>query len=286
MKRLFRILKWGLLALLGIVGMLLIINAVWFWRASSRLNVKMGALRAAGEPTSLADLAPPPIPAEQNAETYLLRAETDVQAIVAQVNAADEASPLAEQTAFLDGRPSASLLAEMRAAFAAHPEAVPLLIQAANCPDYIPQIDFHNDPDPFVEDPFGRIRGARNVFHVLGFRVMVQLAEGQASEAFETCLAMFRLARFYDRNPAIVGELICLAQRGYAITHTAAVLGAGPLPHAAHVAVEEELGRQNLVAGARAALVSERACVLQAFADMATGPRRLPFRLTGWFVSN
>jgi hypothetical protein len=50
---------------------LLIVNAVFAWRAHRRLQAKLAEIRAAGDPASIADLAPHPIPEDQNAAAIL-----------------------------------------------------------------------------------------------------------------------------------------------------------------------------------------------------------------------
>ena len=59
----------------GLVAIGLIANAWFVWTTDRRLEGQLAAIRAAGEPLTLADLARKPIPPEQNAATYLRRAE-------------------------------------------------------------------------------------------------------------------------------------------------------------------------------------------------------------------
>jgi len=47
------------------------------WRARHRLSDKVAALRSAGDPVSIADLAPSPIPASDNAAMYLQNISAD-----------------------------------------------------------------------------------------------------------------------------------------------------------------------------------------------------------------
>ena len=56
----------------------LVANAVFVWTTDTRLERQLAEIRAAGDPLTLADLAPKPIPPEKNAATYLRRAEADV----------------------------------------------------------------------------------------------------------------------------------------------------------------------------------------------------------------
>ena len=73
MKKLKEILKWTGIVLGGFVAIGLVANAVFVWTTDARLDRQLAAIRAAGDPLTLADLARPPIPPEKNAATYLRR---------------------------------------------------------------------------------------------------------------------------------------------------------------------------------------------------------------------
>src|SRR5271157_4963503 len=81
MKHFKKILKWTGIVLGGLVAIGLVGNAVFVWTTDTRLERQLAAIRAAGDPVTLADLARPPIPAEKNAATYLRRAKAGVDAI-------------------------------------------------------------------------------------------------------------------------------------------------------------------------------------------------------------
>ena len=61
MRRLFRVLKWIVLSVLALIGIVLIVTATRCAIASARLEKKIVALRAAGQPVSLVDLASKPV---------------------------------------------------------------------------------------------------------------------------------------------------------------------------------------------------------------------------------
>ncbi|HEY2883565.1 MAG TPA: hypothetical protein VGJ15_14055, partial [Pirellulales bacterium] len=75
-SNLFRQIGLGVIVLLVAA---LLIGAALNWQANHRLDAKLEALRAAGEPTSLAELAPKPIPPEQNAAAILNRVAVNLQ---------------------------------------------------------------------------------------------------------------------------------------------------------------------------------------------------------------
>ena len=58
-----------------IVGLLLVVNAFMSWRVETRFQAKVEAIRAAGDPASIAELKPEPIPAEENAAAHMDKLE-------------------------------------------------------------------------------------------------------------------------------------------------------------------------------------------------------------------
>ena len=65
----------------------LVANAVFVWTTDTRLERQLAAIREAGDPLSLVDLARPSIPPEMNAATYLRRAEAGIEGILREVGA-------------------------------------------------------------------------------------------------------------------------------------------------------------------------------------------------------
>jgi hypothetical protein len=207
MKRLKTMFKWIGIILGGLLGIALIANAIFVWTTDSRLERQLAEIRAAGDPVTLADLARPPIPPEKNAATYLRRAEADLAAIEKEtmnVHSVSECPgfimPVEDQRV-------------VRAAFAAYPNVIPLLQQAATCPDYDAELDYTLSPQEFLAKMIDVIGKTRRPGRVLGYRAALLVAEGNRDEAVRTALLIFRLARHFDRDPMIVNYLVALAVR-------------------------------------------------------------------------
>ena len=277
MKRFKKILKWTGIVLGGLVAIGLIANALFVWITDSRLERQLAAIRAAGDPVTLADLARPPIPPETNAATYLRRAEADVAAI------SDETQPVRYVSAY----PGFLMLPEdqkiVKVSLAAHPHVVPLLEQAAACPDYDAQLDYTLPFAEFIDKLLDVLNKSRSAARVLHYRAMVLVAEGDRDEAVRTALPIFRLARHFDRNPAIVSYLVAIAVRGVAIDSVNAALQTGPVSKEVRDALDAELAVQQRMEGVVWALKSERAYMLESFRN---GGRMNDFWLIGRGVSN
>ena len=258
-------LAWAAIAAVALGG-----AAIAGWRATARLDARLGALRAAHEPVSLADLAPPPIPPEENAATYLALAKDEVEAIQLQVQAAVY-DPLSdeEKEAFDQGRLGPQTIEKLRAILAAHPQVPGLLELAAGCPDYDVRWIVDTDAMNFTEECLPVVNAVRSATRVLGYRSAVQVADGQFDDALHTCVINLRLARHNDRIPLLNGLLVALGCRGQALRDTERVLQAGAVSQAATDELEAELARHDLSDSFRHMLRSERAVGLTVFAKLA-----------------
>ena len=264
----WRPLKIAALGLGLLVGLGLISWAVTNARATARVAERIAALRAAGEPTTLADLRRKPIPPESNAMTYLDQAAPAIKAMVSAVYAVEKQATEEEQKAVGDDRPSPAILAAMRDALAAHPDVVPLLERAAACPGLDRQWDFNLTIQSFMESMLTeRFSSLRHVWLVLGYQADVQLADGQRDDALRTCLTMLKLTRLLQYEPCVVNFLEGISVRWESMLVTEQVLTSGPVSPQLHAELEAELARQDLVAAYRESLRSERAFGSDCFRD-------------------
>jgi HAMP domain-containing protein len=265
MKRLKRTLKWTGIILGGLVAIGLIANAILFWFTDSRLERQLAEIRAAGDPVTLADLARPPIPPEKNAATYLRRAEAGMAAIEKETMHVHSVS---ECPGFLLPLEDQKIV---KAAFIAYPNVIPLLEQAAACPDYDAQLDYTLPPQDFLTKMIDYMGKVRSPGRVLGYRAAVQLAAGNRDEVVRTALLIFRLARHFDHNPMIMDYLMSLAVRGYAIRSANEALQTGPVSKEVRDALDAELAIQQRMEGFVWALKSERPYVVESFGNIPGG---------------
>ncbi len=236
MKRMKTILKWtavvlGVLAAVGLVA-----NAYLVWTTGTRLEQQLAAIRAAGDPLTLADLARPPIPPEKNADAYLKKAEEHVNAIDKIIYATD----WTKRWDFRGPLP-ADAKKIIKEALAAHPEAMPLLLQASICQDYDAGLDYQVGHGEFVAQLFPVVQRARAASRVLQLQTFLLAGEGNHDEAVQTGLAIFRLARLLDRNPVLISYLAGVTLRGIAVNCINFALQSGPVSKEIRDALDEEL---------------------------------------------
>lgn len=259
MKRLKKILKWTGIVLGALVAIGLVINAWWVRTTDTRLERQLAEIRADGDPLSLADLARPPIPPGQNAATYLRQAHADIAAIEKETMALH---PVSECPGFLMPPEDQKTI---KAALAAYPNVIPLLEQAAACPDYDAQLDYTLLPKEFLANSLDVLQKPRSADRVLRAWAMLLVAEGDRDEAVRTSLVIFRLGRHFDRNPLIIGGLVALAVRGSAIVSVNAALQTGPVSKQIREALDAELALQERTEAYTWGLRSERAFTLDSF---------------------
>jgi hypothetical protein len=233
--------------------------------ASAGLQQKLAELRAAGEPLGLADLARPPIRAENNAAFFLDRAKADVDAIYKQWEPTYQIKINEDE---MDaGRLTPAMHEAIRSAFEAHPQAIGLLKRAADCTDYNPELDVTAGTDRLNQAYLEHMQDQRTVLRVLNVRALLLLSDGKPEESLNTAILMFRLCRLFDRAPTIVNYLVAIACRSVAVEAAERALRAGPLPNTAHDSLEAELALHDGVKSYQWALKTERAFGLDRFRE-------------------
>lgn len=247
-------------AFAAVIAAILLASHVYVTRIDrARLEAQLAALRAAGEPTSLEDLAREPIAPEKNAATFLQRALGDAEA------AQKEWDAIFPEGYYLGGPLSKSQQEKAQTVFDAHANIVPLLEQAAACPDYDPQIDYNLPEQAFIDRCSERWGANRTAARVLRARTTLFLAKGRRDEALASMTLLFRLCRHFDHEPLAVGYLVSIACRGIAVEGANAVLQSGPVSKGSREALERELQLHDVVRAYVAALRSERAFALDAW---------------------
>jgi hypothetical protein len=240
---------------------------VFVWTTDTRLERQLAAIRAAGDPIRLADLARPPLPPEKNAATFLRRAKAGVDAIQKEMGTVPH---FWEYLNTKDPMP-AEIQKALKAAFAAYPDVIPLLEQAAACPDYDAQWDYTVSPMELNMKMIPELQALRESGRVLQFRVRLLVAQGNYDEAARTAVVLCRLARHCRRNPLFVGYLVALTIQGVAVDNANSVLQAGPVSKGVRGALDRELAIQERMEGFAWTLKSERAFTVEMFRTLVPG---------------
>ena len=266
-----KILKWTGIVLGSLIAVLLVANAPFVWRSGTALESRLEAIRDAGNPLCLADLAREPLSPEENAAVYYRRAKKDVQAI------SQELEAVRASDGWRDGPVSLENLQTVERAMSAYPDVISLVQKAADCSDYYSETDYGVTFAEFVSSGLDEVQSNRAVARYLRDRSLMLTAKGDRDEALGTSILGLQLARHLDREPSLVAHLVAIAIRGTGITTANRVLRSGPVADSTRDALDAELARHDLTESYRQALITERALGLTAFNDMNLG-RIWPYR--------
>jgi len=240
--------------------------------AQADFDARVAALKAAGEPTSIKDLArQPPLPHE-NAATYLRRASEAIGSIDKEDSAAYDNLTEQQQVAVDTGHPPAEYVAALRDALNAYPEALELVNQAAAAPAYDAQLDYSADPKAFWDELEKQaFQVTRRGMRLLSYQATLQLADGDVEGALKTSLKMLRLCRLVDSEPTLLGALVAFACRGIAFGQVDLALRAGPISEPLRKELDEELARSHIVEIYQRGLVGDRAFGLDTLRAIEAG---------------
>jgi hypothetical protein len=262
MKRLWDYWERAVLVSIALIGLMLLgIVALSAW-AGHRLEEQIAALRAAGEPTTFADLARPPIPPETTGAVYLSQASADLQAVLGELYDTAYRVRVAARDSCdeLPAEPE-----RIRSVFATKPELFGLLEQAANSPDYDP---YSTGSAGYAGDDGWGAPSVRMAAEYLCARAQAQLSACQRDEAIHSYIVVFRIARLADHRPGLIGELVADAIVSMAVPHADKVLQAGPISPSEQAALESALVGRDLNDIMRQLLRANRAEELDSMSEM------------------
>ncbi|MFL5339746.1 MAG: hypothetical protein ACJ8F7_06220 [Gemmataceae bacterium] len=263
MSRLMRVLKKLALAAGVLLMIALLANVVLVWVTGSRLEDRLAALRAAGQPVVLTDLQLSPLDADQDAATYLNRARDDQKAF------AKETLAIQSKPEYGADELNEADLKTLRTAFDAYPKLVPLLEQAANCPDYRPALDYAAGPDAVLVAGTEEAQRFRAAVNVLDARARLLTAEGKSEEALSAAVTMFRLAKHLEREPMMIGNLLLIACRAVAGDAAHRAVRLGPVSAKLRDSLDVELAAADDSRAYVFSLRSERALGTEFFRAMS-----------------
>ncbi|HET6883035.1 MAG TPA: hypothetical protein VFI31_22900 [Pirellulales bacterium] len=261
MKKLKTTFKW--LAIVGgvLLSLALIVFAFLNWRAGVCLEQQLRPLREAGEPITIADLAPPPVPPERNALTYLRRAEKTVLAMN------QELSPLRDKPEdyYERGRLNERGVDLVEATLNSYPDVFPLIQQAADAPEYVSDQDYTLPPPAFLDPYLQKVQLSRAFARLLQWRADLLLARHEREASLRNGLVLLRLDRHFQKEPMLVAYLVAVAVQSMAVEQIVSALEDGPLAPELHHQVDAEISRHLASRAFVSAIESDRAYGIDSF---------------------
>lgn len=255
-----RLLRWGIGFGL-VIALLLIVNAIFAWRTERRLQNKLAEIRAAGDPASIADLAPEPIPADQNAAIKLKQMKPRLREFAKQHGEFFK-TPIGkayEQTIDGGGLATSDQLAAIDAVLANFQDLDRNLSEVAAYEQYASQANFALDHYEFIESNLEDIQEIRTAARFVDWQMQSLTGNGQQQESIERGIELLKIARLYDSEPLLVNFLVGAAIRGIAARSLYDALAAGSISPDLHRQLDEELALHDDPGRMARTLKTERA---------------------------
>jgi hypothetical protein len=217
-------------------------------------------MQNAGEPVRIADLARKPILPDENGATYLLRAQDDITHFD---NELAQVKYVASDNDIEGSYPPDSLV-QIKGLIAAYPRILPLLEQAASCPEF----SFQEDLTQGVGESFhiwsmpniSLIRGSTRYLNVYA---ELLLSEGNREKSLELSITSLKLSRHIKKDHLTVNHLVATAMGNIALVRSNTIIQSGPINEQSRFALEKELSLQVMSAeDFQKTLQTERAIVL------------------------
>jgi hypothetical protein len=280
----FRQIGFGAIALLVAA---VLIGVVLNWQANYRLDAKLAVLRAAGEPTSLAELAPKPIPPEQNAAAILRGIVGDLQAFGKDSTTFydSDLGKSFDQTLENWQTPSAAQLAAMKEILERHPEILVALQTAARSDQYSSLLNYNVPHSAFIASELKTVHETRELANFVDWNMMVLASQGKRDEAIQSAIDMLKVTPQFESECGMISYLVATACRGIVNQRINEVLRGGPISAEAHAKLEQALAKLDGLPRLSAVLKVERAMGMSATDGIASQSpmfKILAWKMKGW----
>ncbi len=227
--------RWVRRVLFALLLLAILVASTVLWLgsvASTRLEAELARVRDAGEPLTLAETVPPPVPEADNAAPLLLEA---FELAEWEPDSWYQDETLNEYGVDPFGQDDAWY--EELAAWVQH--NAPALEKAREAASR-PACRFDLEWEQGVEMEFPQIGGLQSLTRVLCARAVLQARDGDVDAAVGTCADLVRLADIALREPLMIHLLVRAGLVDFALETAQQVLGRGP---AATGALENLLAR-------------------------------------------
>ncbi len=227
----------------------------------SQLESRLALIRAAGDPASIADLAPVPVLNDENAAVFLERIGPRLSEFSSDHGRfSNTPIGLSYEQAQDRGEPATpEQIFEIRLILIQYEDLDEAIAEAANCGRYASQLDYSLGFTNFVDAAIATQGNGRMAARFVHWRMEVLIADGFHEDALENGIRILRLARLYESEPTIVPFLVGIAMRNLTVPHIYDALDSGPISDELHAALDRELAIVDTPRRLEHALKTERA---------------------------
>lgn len=234
--------KTGITIAIGLC-LVLVAYLIVSWWSSRRLEARLVKLRAAGEPTSMSELASEQVPVEENAALVLKEVRPQIEAF-SKAQAAFHKTPDGKAyaaSAYKNADATEGQIDAIRGTLAMYPEVSTAVERAAECHYHAWPYDYSVDHGQFLDEMLHSMTLSRAVSRFCSWQIAVALADGDFDEAAQIGINMFKLARLRDAEPTINNGLVGLALRNAAVRDLNRVLRLGQISPEMRSRLDQEL---------------------------------------------
>ncbi len=263
------------------------------WRTDRKLQARIDAIRAAGDPATIADLAPEPIPADQNAAAYLEKIAPRLDEF-AKEHGRFFNTPIGN--AYSESRdrgepPTPEQIVAIRAIVDKYPDLDEGIAAAAACTQYASVTDFSVGHQQFLEEGLdNRVQRIRTAARFASWRMEVLGNDGQTDAAVRLGIELLQLARLYNDEPLLVNYLVGIAVRSIAAQSIYDAQANGIISPETLAALDQELALQDDPQQLVRVLITEQAfCISGAsegFVMKSEGISPVWIKLVGWPIKS
>ena len=274
-----------------LVAIALLANGFMAWRTSARFKRQIAAIRAAGDPASIADLAPTPIPDNENAAAILKKLGLRLDAFSHEYGKFYDtpAGETYDQRQNRGEAPTVEQIAATRAILDKYPDIVAGITSASASGKYASMSDFSVNSGELIAAMLDSLARFRSAARFQEWRMEMLVAEKKQEKAVELGIEMLRLARLYDHEPLLVNRLVGIAVRGMMIDGIYDALAAGPISPKLRAELDSELALHDDPQCVVNVMKTERAFSVSAIAEFGWNPpvgvgHPISSRMFGWVI--
>lgn len=236
------------ISLAALVALALIANGFMAWRTDARLQNRIDEIRAGGNPATIADLAPEPIPSDQNAAAQIDKLVPRLDAFDRDLAHFYDRTPIGQAYGAArerDEAPTAEQLAAIRVIIDKYPEIEAGITAAASCDKYASLANFSLNHYELIDDSLNRAQRIRTAARYAAWRMEVLTGEGQADAAARLGIQVLRLARLHNAEPLLINSLVGVAVRMTVAQQVYDALTSGEVSPETLAALDKELAIQD-----------------------------------------
>ena len=268
-----------------VVGTLLVGLCLWAMYSRYSYGARLAAIRSAGDPASIADLAPQPVSIENDAAAQLAAVATSIDAF-AREHGRFFNTPTGKAYEAADDRDepaTAEQLAAIGAIVENYPELDAAIARAAACDGYASRLDY-SLPGPAFLAAMGTspTTEIRTIARFVRWQMELAVAEGRRDKAIASGIQLLRLARLFDAEPGLVSSMLADAVRYSAADALYHALAAGEVSRERHAQLDDELTKHGDGQSLIHTLKSERAINISMLEAQFGGWNPLVMNTVGW----